>query len=417
MRHDLLRNLALASLGLGALSLQAVPTQGAPTQRRPVSIHGPAAASTASPTPARLVPRLDPRLAGLRPTRGGTSPAIEALAAQDPRFAAGLALFDKDFHAADGLGAPELNADSCRACHQDPVIGGAGGLELNVSRFADDSTGTFMNLPGGQAASKLFPPWVPGREEYDPTTATVFEQRQTPTILGAGQIDRILDSAILANEDPTDRDGNGIYGVARLRTIGGVQEVGRFGWKAQAPRLRDFVMDAMGGELGITTPDDGRGFAMLSDNDNVQDPELSTNEANVMHYFLARLPAPQRTNSGTPEVALGEALFDSIGCAVCHVPALDSSHGPVPLYSDLLLHDVMPATYRGMAEPGAGVGMFRTPPLWGIKDTAPYMHDGRASTLVAAILAHESEADGVTAAFKALSPSDQAAVVLFLEDL
>ena len=245
----------------------------------------------------------------------------------------------------------------------------------------------------------------------------MFEQRQTPSILGDGLIDQIFESAILANEDPTDRNGDGIYGVARIRTIDGRTEVGRFGWKAQVPRLKDFVMDAMGGELGITTPDDGRGFAMLLDNDGVQDPELSTAEANLMHHFLARLPAPERKGSTAPEVALGEVLFESVGCAVCHVPELDSPHGPVPLYSNLLLHDVMPANYRGMAEPGAGVGMFRTPPLWGISDTAPYMHDGRATTLLDAILAHESEADGVVAAFNALTQSERDAVVLFLEDL
>ena len=75
-------------------------------------------------------------------------------------FERGRALFERDFHKSAGLGAPEMNADSCRGCHQDPVVGGAGGLELNVSRFARDHAGAgpFEDLPGGQALSKLRPP-------------------------------------------------------------------------------------------------------------------------------------------------------------------------------------------------------------------------------------------------------------------
>ena len=103
----------------------------------------------------------------------------------------GRAIFDKPFHKSDGLGSPEMNADSCRACHQDPAIGGAGGLELNVSRFGNDNggDGPFTNLPGGQGLSKLRPPYVGGREEYDPNEADVFEQRQTPSIFGGGLVD------------------------------------------------------------------------------------------------------------------------------------------------------------------------------------------------------------------------------------
>jgi hypothetical protein len=412
MKHVISRGLPLLALGLGALSAQSLP--GGSDSR---GLHGDT--TSIVPSAPRAKP-LDPRLAGLQPRKAGVSPAILTLSQNDPRFAAGLAIFNQDFHQADGLGAPGLNADSCRGCHQDPVVGGAGGLELNVTRFGDDGNGTypFQNLPGGQGLSKLYPPWVAGREEYDPQTATVFEQRQTPSILGAGLLDSIYDSAILANEDPTDRDGDGIFGIARLVSVAGQTEVGRFGWKAQAPRLRDFVMDAMGGELGITTPDDGRGFALLADADPTPDPELAPGEVELLSHFLERLPAPQRRESDrVAEVALGETLFESIGCAVCHIPALDSPHGPVALYSDLLLHDVMPANYRGMAEPGAGMGLFRTPPLWGIRTTPPYMHDGRASSLLTCVLAHESEADGVVASFQSLSQTEQDALILFLEHL
>lgn len=327
--------------------------------------------------------------------------------------------FDTPFHRSRGLGAPEMNADSCRACHQDPAVGGAGGLELNVSRFGFDNggAGPFQDLPGGQGLSKLRPPYVDGREEYDPLTADVFEQRQTPSLLGAGLIDSVLDSEILMHEDPTDADFDGVYGVARMVDIGGTLEVGRFGWKAQAPRLADFVRDAMGGELGITTSDDGRGFALLSDSDPTSDPELTDAEADDVAFFLTELGRPLRKDPTHPTVLQGELLFDQVGCTKCHVPSMMGSGGPVPLYSDLLLHDVMPSTYRGMAEPGAPAGFFRTPPLWGIGETAPYMHDGRGETLAGAIANHQGEADAVRMAYDALSAADKAALIAFLEDL
>jgi CxxC motif-containing protein (DUF1111 family) len=337
---------------------------------------------------------------------------------EEARFERGRALFERDFHRSAGLGAPEMNADSCRACHQDPVVGGAGALELNVSRFARDADGAgpFQDLPGGQGLSKLRPPYVAGREEH-PGEADLFEQRQTPALLGLGLVEGIPDEAILAHEDPLDRDRDGIRGFARKLLVDGRAELGRFGWKAQVPRLADFARDALGGELGLTSPDDGRGFALTSDADPSRDPEIDEPAVADLAFFLQNLAAPRRTGSLDPEVLRGELLFERVGCARCHVPELPGADGPVPLYSDLLLHDVWPADFRGMSEPGAGPGVFRTPPLWGIRSTAPYLHDGRASSLRAAILAHDGEALGVRRAYDALGAAERSALIAFLEDL
>jgi CxxC motif-containing protein (DUF1111 family) len=338
---------------------------------------------------------------------------------EEARFLRGRALFDRNFHESAGLGAPDMNADSCRACHQDPVLGGAGALELNVSRFARDhgGSGPFEDLPGGQGLSKLRPPWMDGREEHEPDQADVFEQRQTPSILGDGRIDTIPDAVILAGEDPTDRDGDGIRGVARRLVIDGKPELGRFGWKAQVPHLADFVRDALGGELGLTSADDGRGFALTLDADLHPDPEVEDAAVADMAYFLGLLGAPRRRGSLDPQVLRGELLFSQIGCARCHVPELPGRDGPVPLFSDLLLHDVWPATFRGMSEAGAGPGVFRTPPLWGIRTTAPYLHDGRATSLREAILTHDGEARGVRIAFESLTADGKNALIDFLNDL
>lgn len=347
-------------------------------------------------------------------------PDRELTDAELQRWLRGRALFDRDFHASDGLGAPDYNGDSCRACHQDPVMGGAGGLELNVSRhgFDYDGAGPFEDPPGGQVLHKFRPPPSGDRAEYVPGTVDVFEQRQSPSLLGVGRIDRIPEAAIYANEDPLDDDGDGIYGVARRLMVAGGTEVGRFGWKAQVPTVSDFVRDALGVECGLTTPGDGRGFALTVDGDLVDDPEIGGATVAEITFFLRHLAAPQRAGSVAPGVLAGEALFESVGCGGCHRPSLPDDLGEdVFLYSDLLLHQVMPAGFRGMAEEGAGVGLYRTPPLWGVRHTAPYLHDGRAGTLRQAIEQHAGEAAPTAQRFRDLVPAEQDALLLFLEDL
>jgi CxxC motif-containing protein (DUF1111 family) len=137
----------------------------------------------------------------------------------------------------------------------------------------------------------------------------------------------------------------------------------------------------------------------------------------------------------------GEQQFHSIGCAECHPQRLGEVDG---IYSDLLLHDMG----SGLADPtpaapatvvvgqtissgyfGGGVvdkfvtlksGIlqeWRTPPLWGVADSAPYLHDGRAQTLTEAIMLHGGEAGASVAAFRTLPPADRAALVGFLGTL
>ncbi len=339
----------------------------------------------------------------------------------DPHFVRGRALFDKAFHRASGLGSPDYNGDSCRACHQDPTLGGAGALELNVSRFGRDSfgAGPYRDLPGGPVSSKFRLPQVGGREEYPPAPnfPDVFEQRQPPALFGVGLIETIAGATITANEDPTDANSDGVFGIARRIVINGTIEIGRYGWKAQVPLVRDFVHDAMAEELGVTTQDEGRAFGRRADADTIADPELPSDAIADLDFFLRGLPAPARGGSSDPRVAIGEASFAQVGCAVCHRPTLQGGGGSVPLYSNLLLHNVMPAGFRGMAEPGAGVGFYRTTPLWGVKHTAPYLHDGRAETLEQAILQHAGEAQASRDAFAALSTPEREALLLFLQDL
>lgn len=325
------------------------------------------------------------------------------------QFLAGRALFDRDMPLSKGLG-PLFNGDSCRACHFDPVVGGAGPLGLNVMRHGTMSEdGTFEAPDYGTILHKLTT-W--DRPRFEHTSAhNIFEPRQTPTLLGLGLIDGIDPDDIVANEDPEDLDGDGVSGIAHILPDG---RLGTMGWKAQVPSVREFVRDAMGAELGLTSPEeDAFTFGAFTDDDDVPDPELTSKEIDEVAFFISKLAPPQPK----ADVPGGLALFETVGCDACHIPELPGADGPVRLYSDLLLHDVAPLGTPGIDD-GMGTGTnFRTPPLWGLSDTAPYMHDGGAETVEDAIMAHDGEAQAVRAAYESLSEAERTTLLDFLESL
>ncbi|HHH30526.1 MAG TPA: hypothetical protein ENK57_19595 [Polyangiaceae bacterium] len=330
-------------------------------------------------------------------------------------FERGRALFDREFGLEEGVGAPRFNGDSCRACHFEPVIGGAGPRGVNVIRhgirtadgdFAVPGVGTILHRV--TALQK-----VPVKPQ---SQANVFELRQTPPLFGLGLVEGIDESAILANADPDDADGDGISGRPSY-TDGG--RLARFGWKAQVPSLEEFVRDAITAELGMTMPyQDGLTFGALHDTDDVADPEVGIDVVSVMTTYLELLgPAPEASGLDAATVALGEAQFAAVGCDKCHLPSLPGKDGPVPLYSDLLLHETLPEGVPGIEDASANQREFRTAPLWGIRLSAPYMHDGAADTLDDAIRQHAGEAAASRDLYEALSQSERDALVVFLESL
>src|SRR5262249_8396256 len=116
-------------------------------------------------------------------------------------------------------------------------------------------------------------------------------------------------------------------------------------------------------------------------------------------------------------------LFLKVGCAICHVPTMAGVEG---FYSDLLLHRIEDQTpeFGYVRTPPAPLpdhiprdGDWKTPPLWGVADSAPYFHDRASATLEAAILRHAADAKSVTRAYRALPQNDQAALVTFLRSL
>lgn len=349
------------------------------------------------------------------PPAGEYGGPVKSLSAEEEaRFVAGREVFDRDEQLAAGLG-PNFNGDSCRACHFDPVIGGAGSLGVNVTRKGIlDTSGTYADPPGGTMLHRFS---INGNDRPLPEPeVTHFEFRQTPSILGIGLIDRIPEDTIRANADPDDTNGDGISGRVHVLSDG---RVGRFGWKGDVPSVEEFMRDALSNEVGMSLPErTGTTFGLLTDGDEVADPEFSDQDYDALLFFLQTLAPPPRTRNDNALEDAGEQVFASVGCDGCHTPSMTTADGvEVPLYSDLLLHDVAAPDAKGIAAGDASMHEFRTPPLWGIATSAPYMHTGLASTLPAAIEAHHGEADGVRQAYEALSDSDRDALIAFLRSL
>ncbi len=355
---------------------------------------------------------------------GGPSRSLND--AETAQYVRGRGIFDNDFGDTAGAGGlegadmgPRFNGDSCRACHFDPVIGGAGPRDVNVMRHGIVDNGNNFSAPSETPNTILHKEIKVGhRLPTAESAANVFEMRQTPHVFGLGLIDGIAESTIMDNADPNDMDADGISGRVHILASG---KVGRLGWKAQIPNVGEFVGDALAAEIGLTVPTQANlEFAITTDNDGVADPEVSMDQVNDLIFFMRTLGPPPRQPipAGQEQtVASGETLFESVGCAKCHKPALAGANGLVPLFSDLLLHEILPASQKGIVDTNAGQREFRTAPLWGLSQTAPYFHNGAADTIDEAIRMHDGEALQIRQAYEAMSQSDRDALLAFLNTL
>jgi CxxC motif-containing protein (DUF1111 family) len=348
-------------------------------------------------------------------------------------FQRGRATFTTVETPATGLG-PVYNGASCAECHARPVAGGSG-------ESADHRTVRFGRITEAQRFEPLLQLGGPDLQrrsvadelpacrlapETIPPVANVVGQRQPPPLFGLGLIEAIPETAILANADPDDADGDGIAGRANINA--GV--VGRFGWKAGVPTLLHFVGLAMVTELGVTNhvfPNEipPQGGAIPPGCKLTPDIEDADASRLAGHLVFLKLLGPPPRGPITDAVVRGEAVFAQIGCTRCHVPAMRT--GPnllealdqrdVPLYSDLLIHFMGGELSDGITEGAAPGGWWRTAPLWGLRARLFLLHDGRTSDLVSAIRAHDGEARVVRERFLALPPVQQADVLAFLGSL
>jgi CxxC motif-containing protein (DUF1111 family) len=225
-----------------------------------------------------------------------------------------------------------------------------------------------------------------------------------------------------------DQQRGAIVGRPRVLPDG---RIGKFGWKAQFATLEEFVAAACANEIGLGNPLAKQANPLTRSDAPKAKLDLDAGQFLALVSYVDTLPRPHEVPpTGSDEQKLagrGKALFGRIGCADCHSPDLGGVKG---VYSDLLLHRLDDRSLGGMGygnprdtrpvplpENHPDTDEWRTPPLWGVADSAPYFHDGGSPTLEAAILRHLGDAFDVTEEYRSLSPRDQSAVLHFLMTL
>lgn len=364
------------------------------------------------------------------PGFGGPLPGLAP--SQVTAFFAGRAEFTETESPETGLG-PIFNGRSCLSCHGNPAPGGSS--TLKVTRFGRITNGVFDPL--AEKGGSLLQEFAidPAVREVVPPEANVVAQRQTTPIFGAGLIEAIADETIVAGAARDKPDGVRGRAAIIVDIATGAHRVGRFGWKAQHATLLSFSADAYLNEMGITNrffPKENApngNAALLAAFDHVADPEDAVDPAtgrstiDALADFMRFLAPPPRATI-TPSARAGEAQFMQLGCNACHTPVMTTaknaipalSEKPVNLYSDLLLHD-MGALNDRIAQAAAGMNEMKTPPLWGLRISAPYLHDGRAGTLDQAIRFHDGEGRRARDRYNALPPEQRQQLVDFLNTL
>jgi CxxC motif-containing protein (DUF1111 family) len=225
-------------------------------------------------------------------------------------------------------------------------------------------------------------------------------------------------------------------------------KIGRFGWKSQKATLKDFTLSACANELGLDLPGHAQSIAPYHAKHKPSGHDMNQQQADALVAYVKSLPPPVQQKPKKPKAAKliddGELLFESVGCAACHTADMGKVQG---VYGDFLLHDLGeklqasghygatlvphevpdPAITtkpngRNQVGPtkktlGPAPSEWRTPPLWGVRDSAPYLHDGRADTLEQAIAFHGGEASDASIRFFMLPSKKRQQIVAFLKSL
>ncbi len=399
-------------------------------------------------------------------------------AVAESTHAADLEVFDEVETIADGLG-PLYNAQSCRECHQNTVSGGASQVsELRVGHNGPDGKFVSPDIPLGRGTTVIQARTLvndraicpnaqfPDSEiqERVPDSERIRTFRISLNILGDGFVEAVDDTTLVGIAREQCRSTNGkICGQALYVPIieaPGTTRVGRFGWKDQHASLLSFSADAYLNEMGITSrlqPDEVTAICNTVEEPN--DKNDSTGLADIDRFarFMRATKTPARDTllAKTSLAVLGSRLFDSIGCATCHVRTLVTAPAgtvfnggmetvPAALgsktfhpFGDFLLHNVgtgdgivmtmqehygrraMQILWKNYSRPEFNntQNKMRTAPLWGVRLRPRLMHDAASLTLRDAIVRHRGEAGGVTDRFLRLSNSEQQAVVEFLRSL
>ena len=270
--------------------------------------------------------------------------------------------------------------------------------------------------------------------------------RVASPMIGLGLLEAISKKDILANADPDDKDNDGISAKANL--VWDLQSqklsLGRFGWKAGEPNIRQQSSKAFNGDIGISSPltilpwgDCTSKQEKCRNAPNGNTPtqnnlEISPEAMDKLVFYSQNLAVPARRDIDKPEVLAGKKLFYETGCVKCHRPKFVTKRLPdqpeqsfqlIWPYSDLLLHDMGEGLADQRPEGLASGSEWRTPPLWGIGLTetvnghTQFLHDGRARNLLEAILWHGGEAEIIKQNFLKFNSKKRSEMLAFLNSL
>jgi CxxC motif-containing protein (DUF1111 family) len=259
-----------------------------------------------------------------------------------------------------------------------------------------------------------------------------YSARVAPKLIGLGLLEAIPESTVISRVDSLDCDFDGISGRASYLQDAqtGDMRLGRFGWKAEVASVEQQAALSTAEDLGV-------GNSLVPD--SAGNLELSDDELSDLVTYLRLIGVPPQRNAEDAQVMQGEQLFDTVGCAACHLsevvtgpehPFAELRNQNIRPFTDLLLHDMGAdlADDSGVL-PGASLSAppdaqeWRTPPLWGlglaatVNPNARFLHDGRAANLLEAILWHGGEATLALDNFKALTASERDALLAFLGSL
>jgi CxxC motif-containing protein (DUF1111 family) len=366
--------------------------------------------------------------------------------------------FEKQETVAEGLG-PVYTARSCASCHGQPSTAG-GSQVIHVTTGHLDASGNYVAATAELGNGSLFSLaplsgffWprsiCPDAQMRLPETGTgepIRSSRIALSALGDGFVEAIPDNTIvgIAIGQPSQSGGKiaGEAVIAPVFDAGLTAGVGRFGWKSGISSLLTFAAAAYVADLGITN----RIFRdeVVPVCDTVPDPEdsplkpVGKQGIDAIANFLRATKAPPRDAAlaATPDAQTGAQLFNQIGCAICHVPSIQTAPAGTVInggaftippalgdkiihpYSDFLLHDV--GTGDGVVNapaPQTTRNKMRTQPLWGVRMRNRLMHDGESRTFTEAILRHAGEATDVKNSFSSLSETQKAQLIKFLKSL
>lgn len=285
---------------------------------------------------------------------------------------------------------------------------------------------------------------IRSREISGPGFVLKGSERNTTALFGAGVIDDIPAAVIEAAAKSTHENFPRVKGRVHRMADG---KIGRFGWKAQKATLREFTLSACANELGLDVPGHAQSVAAYDKKEKAHGHDMNARQADALVAYVKSLPAPvqkqPKDKKASGLIDEGKKLFTDVGCATCHKQDMGDAKG---IFSDLLLHDLgeglqasgsygqtpvplddpEPETQakadgeqapKKPAAKGPSVSEWKTPPLWGLRDSAPYLHDGRAKTVEQAVAFHGGEAEQSTVRFFMLSKQQRQKVLAFLNTL